>query len=179
MLSRMLLEKYKLPYFSLDFLMMGLINGMDNIGFDGETHDRIKAEKMWPLVKALLTNIYEEGASDYVIEGVAILPKHFKELEKEFPDSFKGCWLGYPNTECEKKLQKIRQFGGGKDDWLRDMVDGDVREVINYGIEYSKELAEECQAEGVSFFDTSYKFLETLNLAENYMLGQGEARNVC
>lgn len=54
LLAQGLLEKYKIPYTSLDHIKMGLIKGYDDCGFIASDSDDIISEKMWNVVKGII-----------------------------------------------------------------------------------------------------------------------------
>src|ERR1044071_1292544 len=110
-----LLRETHIPYFSLDMLMMGLTNGMPQLGFDPDQSSQVNAEKLWPLLRAILVNILETEV-DYLIEGDAILPKHVNELIQEFGPQVRACFIGYAEVVPAQKLADIRQFGGHPND---------------------------------------------------------------
>jgi putative acetyltransferase len=57
-MSQNLLEKYKIPYLSIDHIKMGLFRSGNDYGFTPESEDEIITEKLWPIIKGIImTNI--------------------------------------------------------------------------------------------------------------------------
>jgi len=51
LMAQRLLEKYKIPYLSIDHIKMGLIRGNKYCDFKATDGDRELTEKLWPIVK--------------------------------------------------------------------------------------------------------------------------------
>lgn len=80
-LAQKLLEKYKIPYFSIDHLKMGLIRS-------GNTHltpedDAELTKYLWPIVREMIKTAIE-NAQNLIIEGIYI-PFNWKE---DFDDGY-------------------------------------------------------------------------------------------
>jgi hypothetical protein len=116
------LAKTGIPFFSLDFLMMGFANGLPSLGVDPESDDLLIAEQLWPVVRSMATAMVEEEI-DYLIEGAQLRPKHAWELREERAGCVRVCFLGLAQADPLAKLREIRRFGGGADDWLRHYSD--------------------------------------------------------
>lgn len=66
LMAQKILEKYKMPYLSIDHLKMGLIRANINCGFTQYDSDRLIAEKLWPIIKGIENNLtYFEINRDY------------------------------------------------------------------------------------------------------------------
>jgi len=83
-IARRLVSECEVPYFNLDFLMMGLAKGLSDSGVNPEASSSEVAAKIWPIVRAMAINILEVGI-DYLIEGDTIEPRQVKELSLLFP----------------------------------------------------------------------------------------------
>lgn len=58
-MAQKLLEKYKIPYMSIDHVKMGLIRGSKYCDFSATDSDDEIADKLWPLVKEVSKNCVE------------------------------------------------------------------------------------------------------------------------
>ncbi len=77
LLAQGLLEKYKIPYTSLDHIKMGLIRGYDDCGFVVSESDDIISEKMWNVVKGIIDTCKENG-QNIILEGCYFRQIRFK-----------------------------------------------------------------------------------------------------
>jgi predicted kinase len=59
-LARRLLMQQCIPYFSIDALMMGFVNGMPEFGLDPDESEQARAVRLWPLLRAMAVNFLEE-----------------------------------------------------------------------------------------------------------------------
>lgn len=110
-MSQQLLEKYKIPYLSVDHLKMGLYRGVNNIGFTPLDSNEVIGEKLWPILKGIImTNI--ENDQNLIIEGCYILPHHIKDIEKPYSDHIISVFLGfstnYIRDNFESKIKAHR-----------------------------------------------------------------------
>lgn len=188
-LTRSLVKKYSNPnhqisFFNLDHIMMGLIKGVKDFGCEGETHDREKAKHMWPVVREIIEGIIrDDGITDqseiqkptpnpvdYIIEGVIITPAQCAQIRDKFPDHIKACWIGYPTANRDKKYKAIHANKDLPGDWLSHEDDERIYGVIDYGIQFSKELQQECAEHDIPFFDNSHDFEGTLMEAERFLV---------
>jgi hypothetical protein len=117
-IARAFLAQTGIPYFSLDFLMMGFANGLPEYGVDSEADELLIAEQLWPVVRSMATAMVEDEI-DYLIEGVQLHPRRVRELCEELGGDVRACFLGLAEADTSAKLQEIRRFGGEADDWLR------------------------------------------------------------
>ena len=102
------MEKYKIPYMSIDHLKMGLYRarGGKKCGFTPESKDEIITKKLWPIIKEIIkTNI--ENNQSIIIEGVN-LPYSINDLGKEYEQKtifFKICFSQeYIKNNMKKKI---------------------------------------------------------------------------
>ena len=68
-LAQRLLEKYKIPYFSIDHLKMGLIRSGRTV-LTPEDDDAL-TNYLWPIVREMIKTVVENGQS-LIIEGCYI-----------------------------------------------------------------------------------------------------------
>jgi len=67
-MAQKLLEKYRIPYFSIDHLKMGIYRSNKNCGFTPESADEIITGKLWPILKEIVKTIIE-NKQNIIIEG--------------------------------------------------------------------------------------------------------------
>jgi len=81
-MAQKLLEKYKIPYLSIDHIKMGLYRSGNDYGFTPESDDEIITGKLWPIIKGIImTNI--ENDQNIIIEG-CYLPENINEFNENY-----------------------------------------------------------------------------------------------
>jgi 2-phosphoglycerate kinase len=101
LMAQKLLERYKIPYLSIDHIKMGLIRGNKYCDFSSTDSDEIITEKLWPIVKGIVkTNI--ENRQHIIIEGCYLPPEHIKNFEPEYLDHIIALYIGFSKEYIEK-----------------------------------------------------------------------------
>lgn len=80
-LAQRLLEKYKIPYFSIDHLKMGLIRSGRTV-LTPEDDDAL-TNYLWPIVREMIKTVVENGQS-LIIEGCYIPFDWQKDFESKY-----------------------------------------------------------------------------------------------
>lgn len=80
-LAQRLLEKYKIPYFSIDHLKMGLIRSGRTV-LAPEDDDAL-TNYLWPIVREMIKTVVENGQS-LIIEGCYIPFDWQKDFESKY-----------------------------------------------------------------------------------------------
>lgn len=94
LMSQKLLEKYKIPYISIDHLKMGLIRGDSNYGITPTDSNEVIGNKLWPIIKGIImTNI--ENKQSIIIEGCYLLPNLVKDFDREYLDQIISVFIGF------------------------------------------------------------------------------------
>jgi putative acetyltransferase len=100
LMAQRLMEKYKIPYLSIDHIKMGLIRGNKYCDFKATDSDDEIAEKLWPVVKGIImTNI--ENDQNIIIEGCYLPPEYNKEFEPEYLKNIITFYLGFTQHYLE------------------------------------------------------------------------------
>ena len=110
LMAQKLLEKYKMPYLSIDDLKMGIYRSDPNCGFhpesDAETGScEFIANKLWGILKGIImTNI--ENKQNLIIEGAYLMPDKIKELEndEEYAPYIISFYMGFSETYIKKNF---------------------------------------------------------------------------
>lgn len=104
-MAQKLLETYKIPYFSIDHLKMGLVRGTDNCGFTPTDTEKKITEKLWPIVKAIImTNI--ENNQSIIIEGCYFPPDKLKDFEYQYLEKIISVFIGFSENYISKYFEK-------------------------------------------------------------------------
>ena len=169
-LAKRILEKYGIAYVNLDHLMMALLNGPVNFGFEIDSHGREISEKSWPMVEAYLQSIFDRQCGTYLIEGALLEPKLTKAFLEKQSREYSVCFLGYNDCAVEDKKQAIRTHATGSEDWTTHVDDDVIEAVAAYGVNYSKEVEALCLELGINYVNTGTKFESQLNKAEDLLI---------
>lgn len=106
-LAQKLLEKYKIPYFSIDHLKMGLIRS-GNTNLTPED-DKELEEYLWPIIREMIKTAVENG-QNLVIEG-AYIPFNWKEdFDKEYLKEIKYYCLVMSETYINNHFNQIKKY---------------------------------------------------------------------
>ena len=115
---------------------MGFANGLPDHGVDPEADEREIGDLLWPVVKSMATALIQNEV-DYLIEGGQLLPKHVKELSEGEDGPIRACFIGFAEIDPKAKLEQIRRFGRGHDDWLKTFDDERVYREVEHMISFS------------------------------------------
>ena len=169
-IAREFLAQTGIPFFSLDFLMMGFANGLPEHGVDPEADELLVAEQLGPVIKAMATAMIEEDV-DYLVEGVQLHPRYAWELRQEFAGLVRACFVGFVDVDTSTKLQEIRRFGGGADDWLRHYSDEQLAQEVERLKALSLCLRETCRQYGLTYVEVSNDLAGTVADVMRYLTG--------
>ena len=116
-LAQKILEKYKIPYFSIDHLKMGLIrSGNTNL----TPEDDVELEEyLWPIIKEMIKTAIENG-QNLVIEGVYI-PFNWKDdFDKEYLKKIRYYCLVMSETYINNNFNQIKEYANAVENRLDD-----------------------------------------------------------
>jgi 2-phosphoglycerate kinase len=103
LMAQKLLEKYKIPYLSIDHIKMGLIRGNKYCDFKAMDSDDSITEKIWPIIKGIImTNI--ENEQNIIIEGCYIPPDHIRDFEPDYLKHIISFYIGFSKSYLEKNF---------------------------------------------------------------------------
>jgi len=83
LMAQKLLEKYSVPYLSVDLIKMALYRAGGNCGFTPEDSNEHIEEYLWPILKGIIETTIENGQS-IIIEGAYIFPHRLQEFDDEY-----------------------------------------------------------------------------------------------
>ncbi|MFD0618420.1 2-phosphoglycerate kinase [Paenibacillus sp. GCM10027629] len=146
LMSQKLLEKYQIPYLSIDHLKMGLYRGDSACGFTPLDSTELIGEKLWPIIKGIImTNI--ENNQNIIIEGCYILPHFIKDFEVEYSEKIISVFIGFSQRYIEenfasnivKHRNAIEDRSYSEDGIITDYIndhDAFRRKCLDSGVEY-------------------------------------------
>lgn len=169
-LALRLLRQHHVPYFSVDYLTSGLAAGAPALGVLHDLPNRVRGERVRPVLLGVLRNIVEVEPR-YLVEGDALLPGLVAELEAEYAGCVRACFLGYARCGVEEKCASIRSVPGPINDWVADLPDAELARLVSEGREWSAFLEEDCARHGLRYFDGSADFEAAIREGESHLLG--------
>ena len=102
-----LLEKYKVPYFSIDHLKMGLIRSGNTSLTPGD--DAELKEYLWPIVKEMVKTAIENG-QNLIVEGGYIPFDWKKDFSREYLKYIKYYCLIMSDDYIDKNFNEIKKY---------------------------------------------------------------------
>ncbi len=162
--------RHGVPWFPLDALKMGLYRGAPQLGVHPEHDDLETADRMWPIVQALVENLIFDGRG-YLVEGVNLRPDTVAAFVQQSEDPIRACFLGYPDLPVETKAIHVAAQVGLANDWLNRMGPEYVVRYLGECRRLSEMLRDDCARLGLDFFDTGGDFHGALDAAERRLVG--------
>ncbi|MFW6311840.1 MAG: 2-phosphoglycerate kinase, partial [Nanoarchaeota archaeon] len=104
LMSQKLLEKYKIPYLSIDNLKMGLYRSNKECGFTPLDSNDLIGRKLWPIIKEMIKTVIE-NKQNIIIEGCYLLPHLVKDLEKEYSEEIISFYLGFSTKYIQENFK--------------------------------------------------------------------------
>ena len=169
LMAQNLLIKYKVPYFSIDHLKMGIYRGYSNCGFTPEDSTEVIGDKLWPIIKGIImTNI--ENNQSLIIEGCYILPHYLKELGKPYSDKIISVFLGFSTRYIQENYEsKILKYRSVIED-RGELRTEDISEItITEYIEENNEFRRKCMKSGEKFFEVNNNYEQEIIAVYDYI----------
>ena len=104
-LAQKLLEKYKLPYLSIDHLKMGLIRS-GNTTLTPMDDDKLTGY-LWPIVREMIKTAIENN-QNLIVEGCYIPFDWRKDFDTEYQKSIKFLCLAMTASYIDSNFDKIK-----------------------------------------------------------------------
>jgi putative acetyltransferase len=172
-MAQRLLEKYRIPYLSIDHLKMGLIRGNHYCDFTATDGDDELTNKLWPIVKGIIkTNI--ENDQNIIIEGCYIPTDQVKDFEAEYREHIITLYIGFSEQYIEN------HFSTGIIEHRSETEYKDIDDYMN--IDYFKKAHRKqrlaCVKEDLSFFEVNEDYVRDLRKAYEWIDQQVSERKM-
>lgn len=109
-LAQRLLEKYKYPYLSLDYLKMGLIRSgntdLTPMSGDGELTDHL-----WPIAREMVKTAIENG-QDLIVEGCYIPYDWQRGFDERYLSQMRYICLIMSEGYIRSRFEDIKKYAG-------------------------------------------------------------------
>lgn len=163
-MAQRLLEKYHIPYLSIDHLKMGLYLADMNCGFTPMDSNEDIGGKLWPILKGIImTNI--ENKQNLIIEGCYILPHHLEDIESSYKDQMIAVFLGFSTPYIE------HHFHSGiihHRNVIETRMYPEERTATDLILEHEV-FREKCKASGVPYFEIQDNYEEEILKVYDYI----------
>ena len=160
LMAQKLLEKYKVPYFSIDHLKMGICRADANCGFTPLDSLEHIGEKLWGILKGIImTNI--ENKQHLIIEGIYFMPEKIKELEidEEYAPEIISFYMLFSENYIKRNFKsEILKNRGAIE--ARGYDDNDTPE--DYILENAK-VKKMCDEGGAKYFEIDRGYNQEIN----------------
>lgn len=148
LMAQKLLERYHIPYLSIDHLKMGLYQGNRNCGFTPLDSTEIIGDKLWPILKGIITtNI--ENEQNFIMEGCYILPHYLQDFDMTYSEKIIPVFFGFSSNYIRKNYEtniiKYRNAIESRN-WPEERS-------INELIKEHREFKDRCLQAGVTYFE--------------------------
>ncbi|WP_219836171.1 2-phosphoglycerate kinase [Paenibacillus sp. R14(2021)] len=168
-MAQNLLDTYKIPYFSIDHLKMGIYRGIANCGFTPMDSTIYIGDKLWPIIKGIIMTAIENNQS-LIIEGCYILPHYLQEFEKFYSDNIISVFLGFSNSyimeNYEEKILKYRNIVENRGELTpEDTSDFTIEEYLKENDRFRRS----CAAAGEKFFEIDRSYEEEITGVYEYI----------
>ena len=100
-MAQKLLEKYRIPYLSIDHIKMGLIRGNKYCDFTATDREDELTNKLWPIVKGIIMTAIENG-QHIIIEGCYLPPEHIQDFDPTYLEQIIALYIGFSDNYLEK-----------------------------------------------------------------------------
>lgn len=166
-MAQKLLEKYKIPYLSLDHLKMGLFRGGLPCGFSILDKDEVIAEALWPVVEGIIrTNI--ENDQQIIIEGCYLPPQRVRKLKDEFPLDIIEVYIcfteAYLVSNFDTQILRHRRV-------IEKRIEDEDRSIDDFVREHKK-MRHLCVENNLKVFDVNSGYEERMDDVMRYIDSQ-------
>ncbi|KUP37653.1 adenylate kinase [Bacillus halotolerans] len=168
--AKRMLAETKIPYFSLDYLMMGIANGVPEMEVNPTDGDLKNGQRLWKIMNPLMTAMVENKI-DYVIEGVQLIPSHVSKFEQRYLGNVKTCFIGIAEIDIENSIDKMKFYSSmTENDGLRNLDHLQIKSELKRIKTDSIRIKEECQKYNLQYFESSLNFNKTIESIISYLI---------
>lgn len=118
LLAQKLLEKYKYPYFSIDYLKMGLIRS-GNTELTPMSDTAELTEYLWPIVREMIKTVIE-NKQNLIVEGCYIPLDWEKDFSTEYLEEIKFFCLVMSENYIRTHFDDIKRYANVVEERLND-----------------------------------------------------------
>lgn len=155
LMSQRLLEKYHMPFYSVDHFKMGLYRSDENCGFTPYDSNEHIGKKLWPMIKSIMMTAIE-SKQDLIIEGCYLLPEFLNDLDDTYKQHILPVFFGFSQGYIENNfMSKIVGFR----DAIEKRCYPEERPIENF-IEEHLKFKTGCMKHNVKYFEINNDYIE-------------------
>lgn len=159
---------HSIPYFSIDWLMMGLKHGAPSLQVDDNLLPDEIARKIWPTLYSMIECMIHQRV-DYILEGEAIVPELLKELTEKYPLGISSVFLGYEPVSIENKVNEVIRHSAIAKDWISDKSNEYITEHVINMAKHSQFIRKQCLINNMIYIDTTEDFSDKIKQVCNQL----------
>ena len=158
-----LMKKYGMPYFPIDYLMMGMTrSGSTNI-FTPIDSVEVIAPELWSVVKAMAMTSIENNHS-MIFEGFQLLPKYLGHFDTAYQPHVLPLCLGFSSDYIDEHfMNSIALFRNQTE--TRDFSDENVQQMKMDNLK----MKSECTQYNIPFFEATRSYDRMVENALDYI----------
>lgn len=154
-LAKEIVEEYRIPRFSTDYIMVMLDAKKEENGIDIHASDRTVSTFVEPYLYNLVKTMVI-AKEDYVIEGVHFNPDFAKKLTDEFGDDIRIIYLGYKDSSVSSKVEELYTHKEKiSNQWIFDFMGQKTEDIVAYLIQESERVYQECKYNEVTYIEVT------------------------
>lgn len=167
LMSQILLEKFKIPYLSIDHLKMGLYRSKKDCGFTPLDSIDLIARKLWPIVKEMIKTVIE-NKQNIIIEGCYLLPHLVKDLENDYSEEIISFYLGFSTNYIQENFESsILKYRS-----VIESRDAPEERPISQFINEHSHLREQCIKNNAKYFKINKDYNKEIKRVYEYVDNQ-------
>ncbi|MFZ5986770.1 MAG: adenylate kinase [Bacillota bacterium] len=167
-IAKRFLNEMKVSYFSLDYLMMGIANGVPELKVNPISNAFLIGRQLWHIIDPMITAMVENGTT-CLFEGNQLVPRYVKQLEERYGKEIRSCFLGFAESNPNDKLSEILNYKGTENNWVENCSYEELAVESEKLIDFSKGVREECKKYGLTYFDVSSHYDEIVGEVVEYL----------
>jgi putative acetyltransferase len=156
-MAQKLLEKYKIPYFSVDDLKMGLYRGYPNCGFTPSSDFELITRKLWPIQQGII-ELAVETNKNIIIEG-QYFPYTLQNIEKKYLSEIIFFTIGFSENYIRNNIEIIaecRNTTGSYRNFWEEIIS------IDSYIKETNRIKKLCLLNNVTYFEICQEYMSEI-----------------
>lgn len=157
-LAKHIQKQYGISCFATDYVMMMLHRGEPEESFDIWASDSTVAKHLEPYLEGLIETMVDHDET-VLIEGVHFNTDFARRLLNKHPDRIRIVYLGFKDVSVEDKRSELNRHADRiPNRWYHHMSAEEFHKLVEYLIDESRRIHEECKQLGLQYIEVSNLF---------------------